>query len=225
MWVRASVFAVWSLAALSAAFWGLRFFAAPVPLPPQTSVVTLDSASRGDLVRVLGPDPVVDAEPAPAGDEPVADGRFALLGVVSPRGGSAAAGVALIAVDGQPPRAYRVGAKVEDRIVLKTVAHNRVTLGPQDGAATVALELAPPVPAATGALPQAQGAMSRAPAAPFIGARTVTGVPAPRFVNPSGTPVYTPAQAMPQPAFSNQSPEDAQDAEHQPDPGDPNPLR
>ena len=86
-------------------------------------------AARGDLTRLLGVDPApVVAAAAP---EPAADARFKLVGVVSPRSPQAAReGLALIAVDGKPPRAYRVGAVVDGPNVLQAVNARGATLGP-----------------------------------------------------------------------------------------------
>jgi len=154
MSVRWWTFLVWALVAASALAWGLKVFVTPQPAPPQTRVAEPASALRGDLTRLLGADPV--APVATATPEPAADARFDLVGVVSPRSSQAAReGLALIAVDGKPPRAYRVGAVVDGAHVLQTVSARGATLGPRDGAAVVALTLPPPAPAATGVLPPA----------------------------------------------------------------------
>lgn len=148
---------VWALAAASAAYWGLRLFSNPPPVPPHARPAEPNGAARGDLTRLFG----VDAPPpvAEGQAEPAPDARFQLLGVLSPRSPQAAReGVALIAVDGKPPRAYRIGAVVDGQNVLKSVNPRGATLGPRDGAALVALNLAPPPPAATGTLPPPQGA-------------------------------------------------------------------
>ncbi len=143
--------AVWALAAASALFWGLKLFVKPPAAPPHTQVADTGLAARGDLSRLLGADA---PPPVLANAEPVADARFQLIGVVSPRPRNAAReGLALIAVDGKPARAYRVGASVDGDTVLQTVGARGVTLGPRDGAALVALNLAPPPLAATGTLP------------------------------------------------------------------------
>lgn len=158
---------VWALAAASAAFWGLRLFVASPPLPPHTQTAGTGAALRGDLSRLLGvdaPPPVAETTP-----EPAPDARFQLIGVVSPRSPQAAReGLALIAVDGKPPKAFRVGAVVDGQTVLKTVGLRGATLGPRDGAAVVALNLPPPAPAATGALPGLPG-MAPAPQPPMMG--------------------------------------------------------
>lgn len=237
MWTRAAVFVVWALVALTATFWGLRIFASePLPVPAQTAVSGMGSVPRGDLVRLLGPDPVAAAVASdPAEAEPMADDRFTLLGVLSPRGAAASGGVALIAVDGQPARAYHVGTAVLEDTVLQSVAHNRVTLGPRGGGATVALELAPPAPAATGSLPAARGmsmgfpgmpapaAMPPGPGARPIAAGSPTPLPPPKFV--STPPVYTAPQVMPQGGYAAAEAAEPQDGEPVEPSTDPNPLR
>jgi general secretion pathway protein C len=153
MVTRWLAFAVWAAVAASAVAWGLRLFVASPPVPAHASVA-LPAPAVGDLARLFGAEPV--PEPDEAGPEPVADARFQLIGVVAPRSPSAAReGVALISVDGKPPRAFRVGATVEGEQVLQSVQQRGATLGPRGGAAMVALSIPPPAPAATGTLPAA----------------------------------------------------------------------
>lgn len=156
MLARWWTFGVWALVAGSALFWGLRLFVKAPAAPPETTVAQTGGSARGDLTRLFGvdaPPPVVEEAPAP-----VADARFQLIGVVSPRGGGAAReGVALIAVDGKPAKAFRVGASVAENTVLQSVRPRGATLGPRGGAAAVALELAPLPAPATGALPSIGG--------------------------------------------------------------------
>jgi general secretion pathway protein C len=143
---------MWAAAAATALFWGLKLFVTPAPLPARTPVAAPAALARGDLTRLLG----VDAAPAvaEAAAEPPPDARFQLLGVVSPRSRqSAAEGLAVIAVDGKPARAYRVGAVVDGQTVLQSVGARGAQLGPRGGASLVALNLAPPAAAATGTLP------------------------------------------------------------------------
>lgn len=201
-------FGLWALIAASAVGWGFRLFVKAPPVPPEARVADAALALRGDPARVLGADPV---EPAKDGETPtpVADNRFQLIGVVAPRSKNAALaareGVALIAVDGKPPRAYRVGAAVDQDTVLKVVRARGAELGPRDGAATIALELAPPPPAATGTLPAATATgagtpagASAAPARP--GAPGVRTVPPVMPVTPLTPPAPPPAVPLPPPA-------------------------
>jgi general secretion pathway protein C len=176
-------FLVWALVAASALAWGLKVFVRPQPAPPQAQLAEPAGALRGDLTRLFGVDPVPVAAEAPP--EPAADDRFDLVGVVSPRSAQAAReGLALIAVDGKPPRAYRVGAVVEGATVLQAVNARGATLGPRDGAPAVNLTLAPPAPAATGTLPPAAARGATAP--PLRpGMRPPVASPQPLPVQPS----------------------------------------
>jgi general secretion pathway protein C len=183
-------FIVWALAAASALAWGLKLFVRPPPAPPQALVVGAAGPPRGDLTRLLGADPPPVA--AVAAPEPAADARFQLVGVVSPRSPQAVReGLALIAVDGKPPRAYRVGAVVDGPHVLQGVEARGATLGPRDGTPAVSLKLPPPAAAATGVLPPARpGGAVPAPRPP--GVATLPAVPGrsglnlPQFAAPPG---------------------------------------
>ena len=54
-------------------------------------------------------------------------------------------GVALIAVDGKPAKAFGVGARLDSDLVLQSVSLRTASIGPAQGAASVKLEL-PPLP-------------------------------------------------------------------------------
>jgi len=84
-----------------------------------------------------------------------ASSRFRLLGIMAPKsaGGGHEHGVALIAVDGKLPKAYRVGSVLDGDLVLQSVSLRSAAIGPAQGAPTATLELPPPQPAATGTLP------------------------------------------------------------------------
>ena len=158
---------VWALAAGSGLYWGLQVFVKPQAAPAYTQTAA-------------------------------ADERFQLIGVVSPPSRQAAReGVALIAVDGRPAKAFRVGAVVEGDTVLQTVAARGVTLGPRNGPALVALNLPPPAPASTGTLPNMGGDLPPPPRSgtPYRGAGTKQ-----RSVPPVMTsPELQPGQPMPDP--------------------------
>ena len=163
MLARGWAFGVWALVAAAALYWGLKLFVKAPPAPPQAVLATSASGARGDLTRLFG----ADAAPPAAEPQPAADARFQLLGVLSPRSAAAAQeGLALIAVDGKPAKAFRVGAQVEGDTVLQAVRARGATLGPRGGPAGVALEIAPPAPAATGTLPDAAGRAAAAGTAP-----------------------------------------------------------
>jgi len=162
MLARWWTFGVWAVVAASALFWGLRVFVQAPTAPRETVVAQVSAGARGDLTRLFGADALPVA--AATEPEPAADSRFQLIGVVSPRSDRAAnEGLALIAVDGKPSKAFRVGAVVEGNTVLQSVRARGATLGPKRGAGdtaangTVLLEIAPLPVAATGTLPAIGG--------------------------------------------------------------------
>lgn len=180
---------IWALVAASAVFWGSRLLVKPAPAPAHATTVSATSALRGDPVRLFGEDvrPVQAAAAAPV--VPV-DTRFKLVGVVAARQ-PAQGGIALIAVDGKPARAYRVGATVEGETVLLAVNARGADLGPRAGAPSVALQI-PAMPApTTGSLPPATsnvGAVVPAPV-PLAGP---SGVMVPPAVAVQGQPAAAP---------------------------------
>jgi general secretion pathway protein C len=202
MSARWVTFLLWAVVAASAVAWGLKLFVTPPPPPRDVRVADASLAVRGDPSRVLGVDAAPPADGEAEADAPRGDARFQLLGVVAPRAPQAAReGVALIAVDGNAPKAYRVGAKVADDTVLKAVRARGADLGPRDGDATIALEIAPPPPAATGVLPPA-GA-GPAPAAALARPPIRPGA-VPQYVPPPGARLPQPGpmpnpQPQPQP--------------------------
>jgi general secretion pathway protein C len=160
MTARLLAFVVWAAVAATAVFWALRLLVSAPPAPPHTVAAADAGAARGDLARIFGADPV--AGPAPAAPAP---SRFQLVGVVAPRPGAPArVGVALIAVDDKPPRAYRVGAPIDDRLVVQAVQGRTVSLGPRGAPAEVQLELPALPEAATGTLPNGASPARQSPA-------------------------------------------------------------
>lgn len=201
MSVRWFTFVLWAAVAASAVAWGLKLFVTAPPMPREARVADAGQALRGDVTRVLGADapPPVATEAAPA---PVTDARFQLVGVVAPRSPQAAReGLALIAVDGKPPKAFRVGAAVEGTTVVKAVRARGADLGPRDGAVTIALQIPPPAPAATGTLPAAGAAapavfnpaMPNQPPPPPMAQPGLPGLPPP--VRSKALPVAQPGGA------------------------------
>lgn len=139
---RGAGFVLWALVAACAAFWGLKFSARPgAPLPLATGAGGPPAADPAAVARLLG------AGASSAGTAaPVASlgSRFALVGVVagSPSNGASRNGAALISVDGKPARPYRVGAQVDDGLVLQSVAPRRAVLAADArGPAVLALDM------------------------------------------------------------------------------------
>jgi general secretion pathway protein C len=95
-----------------------------------------------DLTRLLG----ADATPTPVAGvaPPVADARMQLIGVVSASSEEdAEEGLALIAMNGQPAKVYRVGMVVDGDTVLQSVEARGAKLGPLGGATLIALSATP----------------------------------------------------------------------------------
>jgi len=191
---------IWAAVAASGVYWGLRLFARPTPVPAGATVASAPAPATGSLVRLLGEPP---AAPLP-GDNPalVVDSRFRLIGVVAPRG-AAGGGLALISVDGKPPRAVAVGREVEPGLRLLTVSHRQAELGTTRGAPAMTLALpllaeaqrgrpgdaaAPPF-AVPGALPGALPQFNRPPSA--------MGQMPPGLRPPGGQPQQTPQVPLP----------------------------
>ena len=167
-------FFVWALVAASAVFWGMRIFAATRPVPP-TAVLPQDGvAAQGPMTRLFGAIPVETTEqPAPAPESE----RFQLLGVIAPRSGTSGA-LALVAVDGQPAKAWRVGARIEDDTALLAVSKRSADFGPPGGPKAFTLDLPEPAAPETGTLPSAVSGDSGG-AVPGRGAQPQPGFPNP----------------------------------------------
>jgi general secretion pathway protein C len=191
---RLSAFVIWALVAASAVFWGLRLMARS-PQAPAYTVSVGDAASvGGDLTRLLGTPPVAAAATVAT---PEIAARFRLTGVMAPKP-PATQGVALIAVDGKLPRAFRVGAPIDGDLVLQSVSLRTAAIGPPQGTTAVVLELPPLAPAATGTLPPADMGGMPAPTPPA----NVAPPPMARPVPPSlpqrrGLPVPMPQNTPP----------------------------
>jgi general secretion pathway protein C len=125
---------VWALVAFSAVTWVLRWSAAsdatPMVMVAPEPLPEVDSAA---VARSLGAAPVqVVAAPSLAS-------RFQLMGVLA---AGPHAGAALIAVDAQAAKPFRVGAVVTEGLVLQSAQGRRVSLGAAvDGPQTLVLEL------------------------------------------------------------------------------------
>lgn len=140
MTARLMTLLIWAAVAGTGVYWGLRLFTHPTAVPGGAAVAIAAPPAAGSLVRLLGEPPAAPV----AGDNaaPLADSRFKLVGVVAPRG-AAASGLALISVDGQPPRAVAVGRELEPGLRLLTVSHRQAELGAARGAPAMTLALPP----------------------------------------------------------------------------------
>ena len=204
MLARGLSFLVWAAVAASALYWGLQLFVTPQAAPAHTQSAVSAPLANADMSKLFGIEiaPLVAAPTAPT-----VDARFQLVGVVAPRSSAAGSqGVALIAIDGKPARAYRVGAVIDGATVLQAVQSRGAVLGPRGGAPLATLRL-PPLPvAATGSLPGAVSGGTAAPpglpqAPPQALPQALPQVMRNGFVQP--VPGMAPMQAQPnlQPSF------------------------
>jgi general secretion pathway protein C len=137
-WLVAGV--VWLGVGLSVGAWGLRWMGrGPLVAEPVAAVPALE-VDAAAVARALG-----EKAPTPAAVAPMPDAasRLVLRGVVAAApqgaahgGGMASSGVALIAVDGQRARPYRVGAVVDGRWRVASVGRGTVVLDTAEGAAS-----------------------------------------------------------------------------------------
>ncbi len=186
---------LWGLAAASVVFWALRLATPAQPVPVGARVAINGPLSGADLSRLLG-SPRVESGPEAAA-APTAASRFRLTGVVATSAKRShddrpAPGVALISIDGAPPKAYRVGDPLDSQFSLWSVALRSARIGDRAGGATTfILELPPPAAPATGSLAQI-GAVAMPPP---IGAP----VPPPMMAPGSAQGAAPPPPAMPAP--------------------------
>lgn len=144
---RIATLALWGLAAASAVSWGLRFSTAPKAPAAPLAGTALQASGTDAVARLLGAGDAGPARPAVAAapdapPPPALASRLVLQGVVAgPEPG--ALGVAVISLDGRPARPYRVGARIDDGLVLQAVHPRSATIGAsRDGPAIVTLHLA-----------------------------------------------------------------------------------
>lgn len=138
-WPRLAAFLLAGLAAGSAAYWALKMPSTALARPSALAAADAAGADPLALARALGGG---DAPAATAKSNAVAvnaSTRLALQGVVA---NSRHGGTALISVDGKPARPFAVGARVDENLVLQSVAPRRATLASSAGApASLTLEL------------------------------------------------------------------------------------
>ena len=127
---------LWLAAGLSAGYWGLQAWGRSPVTPVPASASAPPVVDTVLLARALGALPVVAPLAAAA---PATASRYALQGVVAV---GTARGVALIAVDGQPARPFRLGAEVAAGLVLQAVTAQQVRLGGAvNGPTTITLDM------------------------------------------------------------------------------------
>jgi general secretion pathway protein C len=193
MLARLSAFFIWALVAGAAVFWGMRLVIRPSP-PPANAVALSDApVATGSLSGLLGAEEV--AAVAVIAPEST---RFKLLGVMAGKPDMPSAGVALISIDGKPPRTYSPGKRVEEQLVLLSVGLRTASFGPEKGPVSFTLEIPPMPPPATGTLDQVPGASDLQPAPAVAPAANMAPAIAPPPPQAIGQPAMPP-QGVPQP--------------------------
>lgn len=135
-------FAVWALVAASVVFWVMRLLVRSDPAPAHAVTAGQGApVASADVSRLLGTTRAAAAVETTGAAPPVVDTRFRLVGVVAAKASAPQTGLALIAIDGKPPRPVGLGGVVDGSLVLLAVNHRRAELGPVGGSATVKLEL------------------------------------------------------------------------------------
>jgi general secretion pathway protein C len=129
---------LWLVAGLSMGYWLLQVLGRSPLTPVAASAQLAEAPDPAALARVLGAAPQAALEAAGPVVAPPLSSRFQLLGVVADR---ADGGAALIAIDGQPPKPYRVGATLEGGVVLQAVQRRSVRLVPPDAGQAFELSL------------------------------------------------------------------------------------
>ena len=127
---------LWFAVAAGVAFWVLHFPRDSAGVWPAVSTpAPHQKADTADMARALGQTQASSVVAAEAS-------RFQLLGVISSTSGG---GSALIAVDGQAPKAWRVGQALQDGVYLQKLAPRQAWLGSTpNGPAQWALQMSGP---------------------------------------------------------------------------------
>lgn len=126
---------LWLAAGLSAGYWVLLAWGRSPVTPVSTLAPAQLPTDPAAVARTLGAVPTAVSSGVVAAAPP----RYNLLGVVAV---GTKDGAALIAVDGQPPRPYRVGTPLDGGLVLQAVTRRTVRLGPSlEAPTTVELSL------------------------------------------------------------------------------------
>ena len=140
LWMpRLSAFVLALLLAAMVVFWIMRWptrdSRPALPLPETRD--ELPAANATVVARLLGQGDAQSDATAP----PDAASRFRLTGIIASGSGR---GVALVSIDGKPPKPYHEGSKLEEGWMLQSVEPRRIALA-ADAKAPVGLRLELPV--------------------------------------------------------------------------------
>ena len=191
MLARGVAFLIWAALAASAVHWAFKLFVTPLQAPPHTQAAAVALPLTADMSKLFG----VEVLPlVVAATQPPPDARFQLVGVVAPRAyASTQQGVALIAIDGKPAKAYRVGALIDGTTVLQSVQARGAQIGPRGAPPLATLQLTPVPIASTGTLPAAVSNVSPSVSPNAAPNMSPVGMQRPVFSAP--TPVVQAAHA------------------------------
>jgi general secretion pathway protein C len=148
MLIRFVTFVVWLVVGATAVAWIMPWIKpkASTPAAPALTVSVENAVLPADWSPLLSRTPAAP-EVAVAPDA----ARFRLVGVAGPVRASSG-GVALLSIDGKPPRAFKPGETIEDgRVVMEVTAHT-VKIGAPGGPASLILQ-APLLPPPTTGVP------------------------------------------------------------------------
>ena len=141
LWPAGAAALLWCAAAASLVFWWLHFPHGQPTVTATVSSVGAGGAASGvaaGLRRAWGVQ-----QDAPRLDD-VQSMRYQLWGVVA---GASGQGSALIAIDGQPPKPYRVGQAVSEGVFLQSLGPREARLGAgPEGPSQLSLSLPVPEP-------------------------------------------------------------------------------
>ncbi|GAB3662535.1 type II secretion system protein N [Ramlibacter alkalitolerans] len=190
--VRGATFALWALAAGSAAYWGLKLSSAAPPVTaPVAAPRQVGPVDPLALARLLGSSPTAATAAAPTPVVALAS-RFQLIGVAA--GAHSGGGAAVIAVDGKPARSYRVGSTIEEGLVLQSVHGRQAVIASREGQPLVTLEV-PAQRLETSNRPAPMGVLPGV--VPGVVPGAVPGAPpvAPNAPQPAGEGAQAPSEA------------------------------
>ncbi len=120
---------LWLATGLSVGYWVLQAMGRSPLTPVAAPAVAAPAPDTASVARVLGAVQAVAVDTPASAPAPLSS-RFQLLGVINAGG---ADGAALIAIVGQPPKPYRVGAELDGGVVLQSVQRRSARLAPAGG--------------------------------------------------------------------------------------------
>ncbi len=138
--VRLSTLILATMATASAAHWFLKWSEAP-PVPPVQTVLPAAKIIDSARIALLLGAAAFTANRDTAAPVSNAMGKYKLLGVIA----QGSQGSALIGIDGEPAKPYRVGDKLPGDLVLQSVKARSAALATSlETPVSVTLQLPPP---------------------------------------------------------------------------------